>query len=135
MKASTVALIRNYYDSFNSQDLDRFLSLLDENVIHDINQGNTEVGKTAFSDFMKLGYFHCKERVLDLTIMADDDGSIAAAKFVVEGTYLHTVEGSPKANGQSYRLACGAFFMVKDQKITQVTTYYNLQDWINQVSS
>jgi len=134
MKASTLEIIKNYYDSFNDQNLNHFLNLLDENVIHDINQSKTEIGKAAFSEFMESAYFHYKEKVTDLIIIANEDGSVAAAKFVVEGTYLNTAEELPKAKGQFYRLACGAFFTVKNQKITQVTNYYNLQDWLRQVS-
>jgi hypothetical protein len=32
-------------------------------------------------------------------------------------------------------LNAGGFFTLKDGKITRVTTYYNLNDWIAQVSN
>ena len=58
----------------------------------------------------------------------------AAAEFIVNGTYLETDEGLPEATGQTYRLPGGSFFTLKDGKIARVTTYYNLADWIKQVS-
>ena len=38
------------------------------------------------------------------------------------------------ARGQRYVLPGGAFFEVRDGRIARVTNYYNLQDWIAQVS-
>ena len=65
--------------------------------------------------------------------MANADGSRGAAEFVVSGEYLADDEGLPPANGQRYRLPAGAFFTIADGRITRVSTYYNLQDWIAQV--
>ena len=52
----------------------------------------------------------------------------------MNGTYLATDDGLPEAKGQTYRLPAGSFFTLKDGKIARVTTYYNLADWIAQVS-
>ena len=41
----------------------------------------------------------------------------------------------PEARGQKYVLPGGAFFTLKGGRITRITTYYNLQDWIRQVSA
>ena len=46
---------------------------------------------------------------------------------------LHTDEGLPPADGQTYVLPGGAFFDIRDDRIARVTNYYNLQDWIRQV--
>ena len=40
----------------------------------------------------------------------------------------------PAARGQSYRLPAGSFFSITDGQISRVVTYYNLSDWIAQVS-
>jgi steroid delta-isomerase-like uncharacterized protein len=58
-----------------------------------------------------------------------------AAEYVVEGTYLATDEGLPPAQGQTYTLPGGAFFGLTAGKITRVTNYYNLQDWLAQVGA
>jgi steroid delta-isomerase-like uncharacterized protein len=47
--------------------------------------------------------------------------------------YLATDTGQPPARGQTYVLPGGAFFTLKGDKITRVTNYYNLQDWMKQV--
>jgi len=69
-----------------------------------------------------------------MVVMANADGSRAAAEFVVNGEYLKSDEGLPPAHGQKYVLPAGAFFDVRDGKVARVTNYYNLQDWIAQVS-
>ena len=53
----------------------------------------------------------------------------------VNGTYLETDAGLPEARQQSYKLPAGSFFSLRDGLITRVTTYYNLSDWIKQVSA
>ena len=62
------------------------------------------------------------------------DGARAAAEFNVHGTYKATDSGLPEAKGQTYVLPAGTFFAIRDGKIARVTTYYNLTDWIAQVS-
>jgi steroid delta-isomerase-like uncharacterized protein len=107
---------------------------LDENVIHDLNQGGSQVGKDAFKKFMSHMNQCYKETLTDIIIMTSSDDKYASAKFHVEGTYLATDEGFPAAKQQKYALAAGSFFDVANEKITRVTTYYNLPEWINQVS-
>ncbi len=56
-------------------------------------------------------------------------------EYVVNGTYLETDPGLPEAKGQTYKLPAGSFFDLEDGKIARVTTYYNLADWTQQVST
>lgn len=135
MSITSEQLIQRYYDAFNHQDMETFLGLLTDDVIHDINQGRRETGKAAFSDFMARMNHHYREQLHDIVIMTSPDGSRAAAEFVVHGEYLATDEGLPEANGQSYVLPAGAFFDIRDGKIARVTNYYNLSDWIAQVNA
>jgi steroid delta-isomerase-like uncharacterized protein len=135
MTSVTIDLIRRYYAAFNAGDMDTFLSLLTEDVIHDINQGARETGKAAFVAFMERMNRHYREKLEDITVMAAENGTRAAAEFTVLGAYLSTDEGLPPARGQTYRLAAGAFFEIRDGKVARVTNYYNLQDWIEQVGS
>jgi steroid delta-isomerase-like uncharacterized protein len=69
-----------------------------------------------------------------MVIMANAEGTRGAAEFVVHGQYLKTDPGLPEARGQRYVLPAGGFFTLKDGKITRVSTYYNMNDWIRQVS-
>ncbi|NVP56659.1 ketosteroid isomerase-related protein [Mycoplana rhizolycopersici] len=132
MKAAEI--IRAYYDAFNRQDMEAFLALLDENVVHDINQGERQVGKAAFATFMAHMNRCYKEELTDMVIMTSEDGSRGAAEFVVNGAYLATDEGLPEAKGQTYKLPAGAFFEMKGDKVSRVTNYYSLNDWIAQVA-
>tara|TARA_Y100001001_G_scaffold164585_1_gene197379 strand:- start:3440 stop:3961 length:522 start_codon:yes stop_codon:yes gene_type:complete len=134
MTQQAVELIQAYYDAFNRQDMDAFLALLTDDVVHDINQGDRETGKAAFSEFMVKMNRHYREQLVDMVIMANAEGSRAAAEFVVLGEYLSTDEGLPEAAGQTYRLPAGAFFDIRDGKVARVTNYYNLEDWIAQVA-
>jgi steroid delta-isomerase-like uncharacterized protein len=75
-----------------------------------------------------------KETLTDMVIMASETGIRAAAEFIVNGQYLATDEGLPEAKGQTYKLPAGAFFELRDGKVSRVTNYYNLNDWIAQVA-
>ncbi len=134
MNDTTATLIEQYYAAFNAGDMDRFLDLLTDDVIHDINQGARETGKDAFRAFMDRMNTNYKEQLVDMVIMTNADGSRAAAEFVVLGEYLKTDEGLPEAQGQKYRLPAGAFFEIRDNKVARITNYYNLEDWVAQVS-
>jgi len=134
MREQTIALIQQYYAAFNAGDMNAFLALLTDDVAHDINQGRREVGRDAFRKFMGHMNRSYRERLIDMVVMASDDGKRAAAEFTVLGEYLETDEGLPPARGQTYRLPAGAFFEVRDGRVARVTNYYNLQDWIAQVA-
>lgn len=128
------AAIQNYYETFNSGNREALLDLLTEDVVHDINQGGTEIGKTAFRSFLTR-MDHCyREQVEDLAVFASPDGARGAAEFFIRGTYLVADSGLPPATGQTYHLRVGAFLEISAGKISRVTNYYNLPEWIRQVS-
>jgi steroid delta-isomerase-like uncharacterized protein len=133
--AATQALITRYYDAFNRGDIDGMLACVSEDVIHDTNQGERRLGRERFHAFCARMAHHYQERLEDIVIMATADGGRAAAEFNVHGKYLASETGLPEAKGQSYRLPAGTFFAIRDGRIARVTTYYNLTDWIMQVSS
>lgn len=135
MRDQTIALIRRYYGAFNAADMTAFLDLLTDDVVHDINQGGRETGKAAFAAFMKHMNRCYREELVDLVVMASDDGRRAAAEFIVLGKYLLSDAGLPEARGQTYRLPAGAFFELREGRIARVTNYYNLNDWVAQVAS
>lgn len=128
-------IIAAYYDAFNRQDMEAFLSLLTDDVVHDINQGERQTGKGAFAKFMEHMNRCYRETLTDMVIMASDDGKRASAEFIVNGEYLVTDEGLPEAAGQKYVLPAGAFFDLEDGKVARVTNYYNLSDWVAQVGA
>ena len=126
------ALIRRYYDAFNAGDAEGMLDCLTDDVRHDVNQGGARHGKKAFAEFCAHMTRCYRECLTDIVIFAND--TRGAAEFIVNGEYLATDEGLPEANGQTYRLPAGGFFDIRDGKISRVTTYYNLTDWMKQVA-
>lgn len=129
---SASAVIKAYYDAFNRGDVEGFLALLTDDVVHDINQGGREVGKPAFRAFLERMNRCYRERLSDIVIF--ENGNRGAAEFTVNGEYLATDEGLPEAKGQTYVLPAGAFFEVRDGKVARITNHYNLNDWIAAVS-
>jgi steroid delta-isomerase-like uncharacterized protein len=126
-------LIQRYYDAFNAKDVEGFLALLTDDVVHDVNQGGREVGKAAFRAFLERMNRCYEEKIVDLFVMTNADGSRAAAEFTVLGVYLESDEGLPPAEGQRYSLPAGAFFEIRDGKVARISNTYNLNDWIRQV--
>lgn len=133
--SATAELIHRYYDAFNRADWDAMLALLDDGVVHDLNQGGREIGIDAFRAFLGRMDRSYAEQLRDIVVLVASDDARAGAEYVVHGTYKISDEGLPRAKGQRYVLPGGAFFEIRDGKIARVTNYYNLQDWIAQVSA
>lgn len=132
-RQETLALLDRYYSAFNAGDWEGMLASLADDVAHDINQGERQVGKDRYRAF--LGHMErCyRERLEDVVLMANEDGTRAAAEFVVHGEYVATDEGLPAATGQTYVLPAGAFIGIAGGRIARLTMYYNLADWTRQV--
>ncbi len=128
------ATIQAYFDAFNSGDTDGMLACLSDDVAHHVNEGHIRIGKAAFGEFCAHMDRCYQEKLTDMVIFSSSDGRRAAAEYVVNGTYLATDAGLPEAKGQTYRLPAGSFFSLDGDKITRVVTYYNLADWVAQVS-
>ncbi|WP_135505984.1 ketosteroid isomerase-related protein [Roseovarius aestuariivivens] len=126
--------IRAYFDAFNTGDIPGMLACLDDAVAHHVNEGQVREGKDAFRSFCEHMSQCYREELTDMVLFEAEGGTRAAAEYVVNGTYLETDEGLPDAKGQTYRLPAGSFFSLEDGKITRVVTYYNLADWMRQVS-
>ncbi|MCH9806181.1 MAG: nuclear transport factor 2 family protein [Alphaproteobacteria bacterium] len=133
-RQATAALLRRYYEAFNSGDSEAMLDCLTDDVIHDVNQGERRQGKDKFHAFLARMAHHYEEKLDGITVLVSRDGARAAAEFNVSGKYLETEQGLPEAQGQTYKLPAGTFFAVRDGRIARVTTYYNLTEWIAQVA-
>lgn len=131
--AQTRKLIQTYYDAFNNQDVDGMLACLGPGFVHDVSQGERRKGKAPFKEFLTHMNKSYRESLSNIAVMADTSGARAAAEFDLKGKYLVTDPGLPEAEGQSYKLRVGAFFEIRNGKITRVSTHYNLKDWTRQV--
>jgi len=134
-RAAALDLMTRYYAAFNAGDWQGMLDCLDDDVAHDINQGERQRGKEAFRAFLAHMERCYKERLDGIVLMASDDGLRGAAEFTVHGAYLATDEGLPEANGQTYTLPAGAFIGMANGKIVRLTMCYNLNDWCAQVGA
>ena len=134
MRDKALDTIHRYYAAFNAGDTAAMEALLSDDFEHHVNEGNIRKGVEKFREFNAHMTRSYRENLTDIVVMADDSGTRAAAEFVVNGTYLATDEGLPEAKGQTYVLPAGTFFTLKGGRIQRVTTYYNLSDWIRQVS-
>ncbi|MCC5958368.1 MAG: nuclear transport factor 2 family protein [Rhodobacteraceae bacterium] len=128
-------IINRYFEAFNTGDTKTMLALVSDDVEHFVNQGDMRKGRAKFAEFCAHMGVSYREQLRDMVIFVNDHGTRAAAEFTVHGEYLQTDPGLPAANGQTYILPAGSFFALKGEKITRITTYYNLQDWIRQVSA
>ena len=128
-------IIAAYLAAFNRGDWPGMLALLTDDVVHEINQGGVEQGKPAFAVFLDRMAQCYREELHDIVMMAGPDGARAAAEFRVEGQYLAADPGLPSAHGQRYSLPAGAFYTLRDGKISRVCVFYNLRDWIAQVAA
>jgi len=127
--------IARYFEAFNSGNVDAMIDCLAEDVAHHVNEGQIRQGRAAFRDFCEHMNGCYSETLTDIVIFGSPDGTRAAAEYIVNGTYLATDAGLPEASGQTYRLPAGSFFSLSDGRIKRVVTYYNLADWVRQVSA
>ena len=110
-------------------------ALVDEGAVKVVGAlYDIETGKVTFAAFLARMNRCYREQLRDLVVMANQEGTRVAAEYVVHGEYLADDTGLPPARGQKYVLPGGAFFDIRDGRIARVTNYYNLEDWIAQVS-
>jgi len=137
-REQAIATVSAYYAAFNAGDMPAMLAVLTEDVVHDISQGGSDIGRARFAGFMEHMNRCYRERLADIVVMANDDGTRAAAEFTVHGSYIATDPGVPAgtavARGQGYVLPAGAFFTLRGGLIARVSNHYNLREWVVQVS-
>ena len=128
------AVLRRYFDAFNAGNIDGMLAEVTDDVAHHVNEGQVREGKDAFAAFCAHMQRCYREELTEIVLFSAEGGTRAAAEFMVNGTYLETDAGLPEARGRTYRLPGASMMTLRDGKIARVTTYYNLADWLRQVS-
>ncbi len=128
-------LIQRYYDVFNSGDREDLLKMLSDDIVHEINEGGVEIGREAFRKFLERMDRCYEEQVEELIVFNNDNPNRAAAEFFIRGKYVATDDGLPEASGQNYHLRIGAFFEITNGKISRITNYYNLAEWLRMVGA
>ena len=127
-------IVKQYYSSFNQKDWQGMLALLHTEIRHEPNQGEPRIGIKKFTEFMGMMDDSYEETLTDMVFFSEPGNTRVAVEFTVNGIYKKGEEGFPEAHGQSYVLPAAAFLEVKEDKISRVTTYYNLPLWIKLVS-
>ena len=123
-----------YYTAFNAENPAAMLACVTGNIEHRVNEAGIRLGAEKFAEFCAHMGVSYREQLKDIEIFVNEAGTRAAAEFTVHGEYLNTDPGLPEAKGQKYTLPDGSFFDLQDGKISRITTFYNLNDWIAQVS-
>ena len=131
---TALAVAKQYYDYFNTQNWDGMLSLLDPQIRHEPNQGEVRTGIEKFTEFLRKMDECYQETLTDMVFFTEPSGKRIAVEFVVNGIYKKGEEGLPEAKNQPYVLPAAAFLEVKEGKISRVTTYYNLPLWVDLVA-
>ncbi len=121
----TEHLIHQYYEYIEKEDIDNFIRLLSADVVHEINQGETERGKQKFRNFMEDQFSHGKFDIKDLIILTSPDGKYATTRFICSGEYYKTLAGYPSAKGQKWEIPVVSFFKIEQGKISHVAVYFN----------
>jgi steroid delta-isomerase-like uncharacterized protein len=128
-------IVQQYYHHFNTQNWEGMLSLLSDDIRHEVNQGDPRIGLQLYREFLQHMDECYEEQLTDMVFFTEPSGNRIATEFTVNGIYKKTDGDLVPAKGQRYVLPAGAFLEVADGKITRVTTYYNLPLWIQLVSA
>lgn len=131
---SSLEIVQQYYTAFNNKNWAGMLALVDPLIRHEPNQGDVRIGVEKFTEFLGMMDTSYEETLTDMVFFTEPSGKRVAIEFTVNGIYKKGEEGLPEAHGQKYVLPAAAFVEVVDEKITRVTTFYNLQLWISLVS-
>lgn len=131
---TSLEIVQNYYAAFNAKNWAGMLALVSPEIRHEPNQGDARVGIEKFTEFLAMMDTSYEEALTDMVFFTEPSGKRIAVEFMVSGIYKQGEEGLPEAHGQSYVLPAAAFVEVTEQKISRVTTFYNLPLWISLVS-
>jgi steroid delta-isomerase-like uncharacterized protein len=126
-------LIQAYVDAFNQDDLEGQLAVLSDDIVHGINESETQVGIDTYRAFKLHMDSHYRERLNDVVVF--ENGHRGAVEFIVDGTYIQKDGDLPDANDQTYSIRAAFFADTNGEKITRITSYYNLKKWCEVIES
>jgi steroid delta-isomerase-like uncharacterized protein len=131
---TSLEIVQKYYAAFNDKNWAGMLALVSPEIRHEPNQGEVRVGLEKFTEFLGMMDTSYEETLTDMVFFTEPTGHRIAVEFTVHGMYKQGEEGMPVAHGQRYVLPAAAFVEVSEEKITRVTTFYNLPLWVSMVS-
>ena len=125
-RTATIALIKRFFDAINSADAEAAANCLHEDAVRDTGGGAREFGRQAFREFLVYRQAETGEQIGDAMIMANDDGTRAAAEFTRRGRRRDA--SGIAGGGESYSVSGGMFFAVEDGSIVRITPAGALAD-------
>lgn len=132
---TSIDIAKAYYHHFNNQNWEGMIGLVHPEVRHEPNQSDDiRIGIAKFTSFLQHMDECYEETLSDMVFFSEPSHTRVAVEFLVHGLYKKGDEGLPTAKGQSYLLPAAAFLEFREGKISRITTYYNLPNWIKQVS-
>lgn len=132
----SIETVKKYYLEFNKKNIAGILELCTDNVINDLNQGDSQEGIAKLKDYLLTAWSHFDEKVSHLDIMTNQDQSNIATEYLVNGKYYNTKEGLFPSTNQVYEIKCTSLFKFDDSgKISRITRYYNAKQWIDMVKN
>lgn len=127
-------IVKSYYNNFNNRNWQGMLDIVSDDIVHYPNEGEPRHGKELFAQFLRKMDTAYNEKLTGMIFYTTSDPSKIAVQFTVNGIYKIAEDGLPPAHGQSYVIPAAAFLEIRDGRVRSVTTYYNLQEWIEKVS-
>ena len=103
MASQTQKIIEKFYKYYNASELEQLFSLIDDNIIHEVNHARTH-GKDKFITYIMMNKKNYNEHIDDYILMISADGRYATTKFIVKGTYINADDSSLPARQQCYEL-------------------------------
>lgn len=111
-----------YLSALNHSDWAAVLGLLVDDVIHDFDGGQREIGKAAASLRERAAH---REQLHGIVVMSSPDGARAAVEYVAHGED-EAASGAPLRPGatmRSYTRPGGLFFGIREGLIERVSDY------------
>src|SRR5687768_13165604 len=100
-----IEVVKKYYEAYNKGDVDAQVAIMTDKFRHEPNQGEISVGKEKYASYAKDLKQYVNEKCLNVEYFASaKNPSHVIAEYVVEGKYVKSMEGYPKAANQKYKL-------------------------------
>ncbi len=125
MSQDTEQLIAQYFAAFNHADWVGMLSLMSDDVVHDLNESSRQVGLEAFTEQLNASKQRFLEVISDIETEVTGNGERAISAYTISGQYLATAPGMPTARGQRYRITGKSIFDIRDGKITRIISEFD----------
>ncbi len=125
-------MIADYFAAFNAGDVPGMLACLSDDVAHHVNEGQVRRGKEPFAAFCDhMSSCYRRRRSTDM-VLFEARGTARARRLNMWSTAPTSkrMTGCPRRGVRPTACPRARSSMSSDGKITRVTTYYNLADWI-----